>query len=411
MHTATRDELDEINYYLGLAELSNQFDDNPIAVKEHEHTQSAELSAQPTGLLDQDVEDDMIVNGLLKLIPTPQYANDRMPVRQNVVCNAFLGLPVNMLWLLGTFEQTDYRFQQFPAASYRVRPPVGLVLRVFSNGKITALGAATPEETELGLQDLRQTLCALGPQKFTMTPVFTSNIVASFSLPYYVKISEVDYEDAAGFTFMRQLFPGLIYRNINPKVTLLIFETGSVMILGARSYNAILVAVERIDQVLQRYKVERDAIDGDDFRPNPRRGMKGRKPVGPDGLTDEQRALVEQAYKDEPEILTQRLGLDDRLHLASAVKLRRQKALATVAKAHVLSKKEFEALFDQAYSAITQKERERREVAKKRRAANFVNLSGVYDDIENPPAHKAAKTSNAPQEELRNMDDILFGQE
>ena len=361
------DELfDYIHDYLAQNDGNNEI--SPFDVPEPPAAVAAP-SRPPITILTQTQEDDAIVDNFLALIPAPQYANNRMPVRQNVVCNDFLERPVNMPWLLRTFPQTDYRFQQFPAASYRVRPPVGLVLRIFANGKITALGAATAEETELGLQDLRQTLNALGPDKYGMTPVFTSNIVASFSLPYYVKISEVDYEDAAGFTFMRQLFPGLIYRNINPKVTLLIFETGSVMILGARSYNAILVAVERIDQVLQRYKVERDSIDTDDFRPNPRRGMKGRKPVGPDGLTDEQRALVEQAYKDDPEMLTRRLEIDDLKNLASAVKIRRQKALAAVAKANVLNKREFEELFEQLYSEIIYKEREKREAAERRRTA------------------------------------------
>lgn len=40
----------------------------------------------------------------------------------------------------------------------------------------------------------------------------------SFHLPFCVRISEVNHEDEAGFTFMRDIFPGLIYRNLVPKV-------------------------------------------------------------------------------------------------------------------------------------------------------------------------------------------------
>lgn len=382
----------------------------------------------PFPILTRDQLDDMVAGRFLRLIPAPQYANNRMPVRQNVVCNAYLGRPVDLLWLLRTFEQTDYRFQQFPAASYRQRPPgaaVGLVLRVFSNGKITALGAATAEETELGLQDLRRTLCAFSPLKFTMTPVFTSNIVASFSLTYYVKIAEVNYEDVGGFTFIPDLFPGIIYRNINPKVTLLVFETGSVMILGARSYAAILLAVEKIDQVLQPYKVDRDPADGDDFRPNPRRGLKGRKPVGPDGLTDDQRKLVAQAFKDDPELLQKQLRLDDLKNLASAVKLKRQQVIAAMTRSHVRDQRHFGELFDQFYADIVQRERAKRANDSKRRptsatkaataAAAAAAAASSSAATQAPPSKRSRTTpedvalAGEPiiAEDIRDIDDIL----
>jgi hypothetical protein len=41
----------------------------------------------PFPRLSQEQLDDVVASRFLRLIPAPQYANNRMPVRQNVVCN------------------------------------------------------------------------------------------------------------------------------------------------------------------------------------------------------------------------------------------------------------------------------------------------------------------------------------
>lgn len=198
------------------------------------------------------------------------------------------------------------------------------------------------------------------------------------------------------------------------------FETGSVMILGARSYAAILLAVEKIDQVLQPYKVDRDPADGDDFRPNPRRGLKGRKPVGPDGLTDDQRKLVAQAFKDDPELLQKQLRLDDLKNLASAVKLKRQQVIAAMTRSHVRDQRHFGELFDQFYADIVQRERNKRANDSKRRstsASKAASAAAAAAAVAShaPPSKRSRTESEADvlggepiiAENLSNIDDIL----
>lgn len=52
------------------------------------------------------------------------------------------------------------------------------------------------------------------------------------------------------FLFLSQLFPGLIYRMIQPKVVLLIFVSGKIVLTGAKVRSEIYEAFNKIYNVL-----------------------------------------------------------------------------------------------------------------------------------------------------------------
>jgi len=51
-----------------------------------------------------------------------------------------------------------------------------------------------------------------------------------------------------------ELFPGLIYRMADPKIVLLIFVSGKVVLTGAKTRDDIYRAFENIYPVLQNFK-------------------------------------------------------------------------------------------------------------------------------------------------------------
>jgi transcription initiation factor TFIID TATA-box-binding protein len=46
--------------------------------------------------------------------------------------------------------------------------------------------------------------------------------------------------ETAEIQFMPELFPGLVYRQKNPKMAFLIFVSGKIVITGAKSFKDIL---------------------------------------------------------------------------------------------------------------------------------------------------------------------------
>lgn len=51
-----------------------------------------------------------------------------------------------------------------------------------------------------------------------------------------------------------ELFPGLIYRMVSPKVVLLIFASGKIVLTGAKNKQDINDAYDNIYPVLKKYK-------------------------------------------------------------------------------------------------------------------------------------------------------------
>ena len=51
-----------------------------------------------------------------------------------------------------------------------------------------------------------------------------------------------------------ELFPGLIYRMVSPKIVLLIFVSGKIVLTGAKVREQIYEAFEKIFPVLNEFK-------------------------------------------------------------------------------------------------------------------------------------------------------------
>jgi hypothetical protein len=60
-----------------------------------------------------------------------------------------------------------------------------------------------------------------------------------------------------GFISVPDLFPGAIYRMLKPAVAMLIFESGSIMILGVRDYSDLLTALDVIWPILEAHKYDK----------------------------------------------------------------------------------------------------------------------------------------------------------
>ena len=61
----------------------------------------------------------------------------------------------------------------------------------------------------------------------------------------------------------QQLFPGLIYRLVNPRVVFLIFVSGKIVITGAKKESDLSVALMKLYPVLVEFKKVQKAVGSD----------------------------------------------------------------------------------------------------------------------------------------------------
>jgi transcription initiation factor TFIID TATA-box-binding protein len=55
-------------------------------------------------------------------------------------------------------------------------------------------------------------------------------------------------------TYEAEIFPGLIYRMVEPKIVLLIFASGKIVLTGAKNKEDIFKAFDMMYFVLKKYK-------------------------------------------------------------------------------------------------------------------------------------------------------------
>ena len=85
-----------------------------------------------------------------------------------------------------------------------------------------------------------------------MTSFQIQNIVASCDVGFSIKLESLKetHEKFHRCHYEPELFPGLIYKMEKPKVVLLIFTSGKIVLAGAKSRSQIHEAYQKIYPVL-----------------------------------------------------------------------------------------------------------------------------------------------------------------
>jgi transcription initiation factor TFIID TATA-box-binding protein len=80
------------------------------------------------------------------------------------------------------------------------------------------------------------------------------NIVGSCDVKFPISLESLSNQHTQFSTYEPELFPGLIYRMIDPKIVLLIFASGKIVLTGAKTRNDIYNAFEKIYNVLKKFR-------------------------------------------------------------------------------------------------------------------------------------------------------------
>lgn len=86
-----------------------------------------------------------------------------------------------------------------------------------------------------------------------MPPVFSKGTV---DVGFPIRLEGLVYAHSAFASYEPELFPGLIYRLLNPRVVFLIFVSGKLVITGAKKESDLSVALTKLFPVLVEFKKE-----------------------------------------------------------------------------------------------------------------------------------------------------------
>lgn len=171
---------------------------------------------------------------------------------QNCVASVSLGCELNLQTINFRTRNSEYNPQRFHGVVMRIREPRCTSL-IFRSGKLVCTGARNENDAKLAARKFARIIQKLGHNvKFIDFKV--QNLVATVDLRFPIRLENLNQMHGQFSSYEPELFPGLIYRMVKPRVVLLIFVNGKIVFTGAKSTGEISESLENIYPILQSFR-------------------------------------------------------------------------------------------------------------------------------------------------------------
>jgi transcription initiation factor TFIID TATA-box-binding protein len=181
---------------------------------------------------------------------------------QNVVASATLDQKINLLDIIKVFRNVEYRPKQFPGLVFRLKRPKTATL-IFSSGKMVCTGAKSEKQARSAVGKVVRELKTNGIIILGKPKIVIQNMVASANLHGKIDLETMS-DILENVMYEPEQFPGLIYRMNEPKVVLLVFASGKLVITGAKREEQVHEAADKIRAILIDHEL---LYQGEDLQP------------------------------------------------------------------------------------------------------------------------------------------------
>ncbi|MBU4220690.1 MAG: TATA-box-binding protein [Euryarchaeota archaeon] len=165
---------------------------------------------------------------------------------ENVVASTGIEARLDLNQVITVFEGAEYNKKKFPGVVYRTKSPKTAAL-IFGSGKIVCTGAKSIADVGIALSKVFDKLREMGALIPDNPEIKIQNIVASADLGCVLNLNAVAIGvGLENIEYEPEQFPGLVYRMSSPKVVLLLFGSGKMVITGGKKPEDAEAAVEKI---------------------------------------------------------------------------------------------------------------------------------------------------------------------
>ncbi|CAG0887247.1 unnamed protein product [Cyprideis torosa] len=175
-----------------------------------------------------------------------------VPQLQNIVATVNLGCRLDLKKIALGARNAEYNPKRFAAVIMRIRDPRTTAL-IFSSGKMVCTGAKSEADSKLAARKYARIIQKLGFQaKFLDFKI--QNMVGSVDVRFAIRLEGLVLTHSQFSSYEPELFPGLIYRMVKPRIVLLIFVSGKVVLTGAKVREEIYEAFNNIYPILKSFR-------------------------------------------------------------------------------------------------------------------------------------------------------------
>ncbi|XP_030556841.1 TBP-related factor [Drosophila novamexicana] len=171
---------------------------------------------------------------------------------QNIVATFSVDCELDLKTINSRTRNSEYTPKRFRGVIMRMHSPRCTAL-IFRTGKVICTGARNEMEANIGSRKFARILQKLGfPVKFVDYKL--QNIVATVDLRFPIRLENLNQVHGQFSSYEPEMFPGLIYRMVKPRIVLLIFVNGKIVFTGAKSRKDIMDCLEAISPILLSFR-------------------------------------------------------------------------------------------------------------------------------------------------------------
>jgi transcription initiation factor TFIID TATA-box-binding protein len=186
---------------------------------------------------------------------------------RNVVFTVFSS-PIELAYTAANFRYCWYNPSVFAALQIKIKDPPATFL-VFGSGKIVVTGLRSIEQAKLmHLFKMPKVFNEAMNLKIKLSNFTIQNIVAPAQCcfpdgtPFALDIKRIQKDTSCFVRYTDDLFPGLIYPMKKPKLMVLMFKTGNVVMTGAKSMETLKDGWKKLYyEVCLKYAIRPNAVN------------------------------------------------------------------------------------------------------------------------------------------------------
>ncbi|CAG9762499.1 unnamed protein product [Ceutorhynchus assimilis] len=170
----------------------------------------------------------------------------------NCVATVDLNANLDLTNINARTRNSEYNPARFHGVIMRLREPRTTAL-IFRSGKIVCTGAKNEHDAFLGSKKFARIIQKLGFNiRFANFKI--QNLVATCDLRFPIRLENLNHMHGQFSSYEPELFPGLVYRMIKPRIVLLIFVNGKIVFTGGKSREDIKESLENIYPILKSFR-------------------------------------------------------------------------------------------------------------------------------------------------------------
>jgi transcription initiation factor TFIID TATA-box-binding protein len=175
---------------------------------------------------------------------------DNLPIIQNVISTFNIGRNIDLKDVSHRARNSEFNPRRFNGLIMRIRSPHSTAL-IFKSGKIVCTGTKSITESKLASRKFARIIQKLGYKFDSLVDFKIQNLVASADIKSRINLDLLKLFCKNSCHYEPELFPNLVYNMIEPKVVLLIYTSGKLVITGAKTIEEIHIAYNKMYPLLK----------------------------------------------------------------------------------------------------------------------------------------------------------------